>query len=251
MIPKIIHYCWFGNGDLPDKVKYCINSWKRNLPEYEIKLWNETNFDVNSSKFTRESYREKKYAFVSDYVRLYALKQYGGVYLDVDVEVTRNIDQFLDKGVFMGFEEPTGGIASCIIGSTPSHKLINDLLNIYNDMSFINKHGKLNMTPNTVLIERLLESEYNLESNGKYQILKYNIHIFPFDYFHPLSLVTDKMYKSDNIYAIHHHTLLWVPWKTKLIRFIRLNILVPFIGKESYIKVVNYINKKTSIFKSN
>ncbi|MDF0727774.1 capsular polysaccharide synthesis protein [Cytobacillus sp. S13-E01] len=243
MIPKIIHYCWFGKGELPEKVKYCIDTWKRELPDYEIMLWNESNFNVNTNRFTCEAYEARKYAFVSDYVRLYALKKHGGIYLDVDVEITKRLDHFLDKSLFMGFEEPNGGIASCLIGGEKNHEFINLLLSKYSKLNFKNEDGTYNMNPNTLLIEEILVENYSFSNNGEYQILDSDINIYPFDFFHPLSLVSGKIYLTDNSVAIHHHTLLWVSNRTKLIRLIRLKILVPLLGKERYVKLVNSIKK--------
>lgn len=104
MIPKIIHYCWFGRGSLPELAQKCIASWKKYLPDYEIKEWNEDNFDVNIIPYTAEAYAQKKYAFVSDYARFWILYKYGGIYFDTDVEVIRSIDDIIAKGNFMGFE---------------------------------------------------------------------------------------------------------------------------------------------------
>ena len=105
-IPKVIHYCWFGRGKLPKLAKKCIKSWKKYLPDYKIIEWNEDNFDINSNQYVREAYEAKKYAFVSDYVRLYALYNYGGIYMDTDVEVIKSLDEFLIHEAFSGFESP-------------------------------------------------------------------------------------------------------------------------------------------------
>lgn len=104
MIPKIIHYCWFGRGPLPELAQKCITSWKKYLPDYEIKEWNEDNFDVNIIPYTAEAYKAKKYAFVSDYARFWILYKFGGIYFDTDVEVIRPIDDIVERGNFMGFE---------------------------------------------------------------------------------------------------------------------------------------------------
>lgn len=109
MIPKIIHYCWFGRGPLPELAQKCIASWKKYLPDYEIKEWNEDNFDVNIIPYTAEAYQAKKYAFVSDYARFWIMYHYGGIYFDTDVEVIRPMDDIVANGNFMGFEvDPDG-----------------------------------------------------------------------------------------------------------------------------------------------
>ena len=109
MIPKTIHYCWFGGKDLPEDAQKCIASWRKFLPDYEIKEWNEQNFDVNSIPYTAEAYRAGKYAFVSDYARMLILYQHGGLYFDTDVEVIKPLDDIVTRGPFMGYEiEPDG-----------------------------------------------------------------------------------------------------------------------------------------------
>lgn len=116
MIPKIIHYCWFGRGKMPELAEHCLASWRKFLPDYELKLWNEDSFDVNRLRFTRQAYERRKFAFVTDYVRLYALKSFGGIYMDTDVEVLRSLDDLLGLPGFTGFESncllPTGLLAS-------------------------------------------------------------------------------------------------------------------------------------------
>jgi mannosyltransferase OCH1-like enzyme len=247
MIPKIIHYCWFGNGELPEKVKYCINSWKEILPDFELKLWNESNFDINHNRFTKEAYETKNYAFVSDYVRLYALSKYGGIYLDVDVEIIKEIDLFLNHSAFLGFEEPAGGVASCIMGSKKNHDFINYMLKKYNQMVFINVDGSHNKKPNTLLLEDALKEYYESDLSGQYHCFKDGLCIYPFDFFHPLSLISGKINKTKNTYAIHHHTLLWVSMNTKIIKFLRLNFLVPVIGETRYLSLMKKVKKHINL----
>ena len=121
-IPKIIHYCWFGNNEKPNIVKKCIASWKEHLKEYEIIEWNEKTFDINSNKFVKEAYEKGMYAFVSDYVRVYALYNYGGIYLDTDVEVKKSFNDLLDNDSIWGFEEKNF-IATSTIGACKKNKL--------------------------------------------------------------------------------------------------------------------------------
>ena len=139
MIPKIIHYCWFGNQDYPENVKKYMDSWKKYLPEYKFMLWNEKNFDYKKTVFTKQAYENKKYAFVSDYVRLYALKNYGGIYLDTDVELISNLDDILNNDLVLGYEEEDSGVASCFIGSKKNHIFINKLMDYYEKKYFNNR----------------------------------------------------------------------------------------------------------------
>lgn len=242
MIPKIIHYCWFGKKEMPDDIKKYIESWKRKLPDYEIKLWNEDNFNINESIFTKQAYELKKYAFISDYVRLYALKKFGGVYLDTDIEIVKDITPLLTNKLVLGFDDGNS-IISCFIASEPDHPAVTNILDLYDSMSFINKDGSLNMIPNTIWIQNLLRKEYNIELNGKYQLLNKGIVVYPEDYLHAKSLITGKLNITENTYTIHHHTLLWVSKKTLIIKFIRQNILIPILGKKAYLKFISKSEK--------
>lgn len=137
MIPKVIHYVWLGKGEKNDRIKHCIESWKKYMPDYEIKEWNEDNFDINYNDFTKKAYEEKKYAFVSDVIRLYALYTEGGIYMDTDVEVYKSLDDFLNQEGFTGFEDihyPCTATMGCIKGN-PIIKLF---LDYYNCIDFIN-----------------------------------------------------------------------------------------------------------------
>lgn len=233
MIPKIIHYCWFGNKELPDDIKMYISTWEKNLPGYKIICWNEKNFDVGICDFTKEAYDSGKYAFVSDYVRFYALDKVGGIYLDTDMEILKSIDELLKNNYFLGFEDENGRVASCIIGSKKGHFFNKEILKYYNRRNFILKNGKFDMRPNTLIIEDILTSIYGNKLNGKETVLD-DIHIYPNDYLHPLNIITNKLNITKNTYAIHWHTGLWVGWKTKLIKFIRLNIFIPLFGERGY-----------------
>ena len=136
-IPKIIHYCWFGGKDKPEVIKKYINSWKEKLRDYEIKEWNESNFDISSNIFVKQAYESGKYAFVSDYVRVYALYNYGGIYMDTDVEVKQPFsDEILGNDSFWGFEEKNY-IATSTIGTKKGNKLIKRFLDSYDGKAFI------------------------------------------------------------------------------------------------------------------
>ena len=241
MIPKIIHFCWFGHNPYPDKVKRCIQSWKKVLPEYKIVCWNEDNFDVNICQFTREAYKKEKYAFVSDYARLYVLNKYGGIYLDVDVEVIKSFDNVLDNRLIIALEE-NGDITGAFLASEKNQSFFQELLQIYDRMSFIKKDGSLNMTVNNIWMQKQLKRYGYIKSNRR-QHLSDGIEVFPDDYFHAKSLVSGKLRITSKTYCIHHHTTLWVSNKTRMIKFIRLNIIVPIIGEKKYQKLVSRIRK--------
>ena len=136
MIPKKIHYIWFGKGEKNDRIKQCIESWKKYLPDYEIIEWNETNFDINYNDFTKKAYEHKKWAYVADVARLYILYNEGGIYMDTDVEVYKPLDKFLDNEGFIGFED-THYLSTGTIGSEKNNPVIKYILDFYNSIDFI------------------------------------------------------------------------------------------------------------------
>lgn len=208
MIPKKIHYCWFGGNDKPDDVKMCIRSWKKYLPDYEIIEWNEHNFDINqSNQYVKEAYANKKWAFVSDYVRLSALYEYGGVYFDTDVEVFKSFDALLENKCFLGFESKDY-VASAVIGCEPKHELISRFLNSYQNRSFVKQNGSFDLTTNVVILTELLY-QYGFKPNGKLQTINDGIVVFPQYYFASNDLINifGKYYK--HIWAYHHCLASW------------------------------------------
>ena len=208
MIPKKIHYCWFGGKPLPDLALKCIASWKKYLPDYEIKEWNEHNFDLNANIYVREAYEAKKFAFVTDYVRLYALYHEGGIYMDTDVEVIRNLDCFLHHVAFSGFEDdrnvPTG-----IMASEKGGKWACENLDYYRNRHFVKSDGSLDLTTNVVVITNYM-LPYGLKQNNTYQEFSGLITFYPKDYFCPKSYEDGKIYLTDNTYCIHHFAGSWI-----------------------------------------
>ena len=221
MIPKIIHYCWFGHGQLPKLALKCIESWKKYLPDYQLKLWNEENFDINSNPYVKEAYEARKFAFVTDYVRLYALDQEGGIYMDTDVEVLKSLDNFLTLPAFSGFES-AGFVPTGIMASEKNGFWVNEQLSYYNERHFILPDGKFDMTTNTQIISGIMKSNgFNLKNS--YQVYKNCMHIFPYDYFSPLQY--GKLFITENTHCIHHFASSWNPEKRKLKKFILKYIL--------------------------
>ena len=205
MIPKIIHYCWFGGKPLPELACKCIESWKKYLPEYEIIRWDENTFDINSNPYVKEAYENKKFAFVTDYVRLYAIYTQGGIYMDTDVEVRKPLDQFLKHQAFSGFESyhdiPTG-----IMASEKGFQGIKDQLDYYNDRHFIKEDGSFDMTTNVVTITNYYK-ERGLKRNNTFQVIE-GYAFYPRIYFCPSKLdITERL---DEIYTIHHMAGSWL-----------------------------------------
>lgn len=208
MIPKIIHYCWFGHGELPPLAKKCIASWKEYCPDYKIVEWNEENFDINCCPYVKEAYDNRKYAFVTDYVRLYAMYTQGGVYMDTDVEVVKNLDEFLVNQAFSGFESETQ-IPTGIMASEKGFPLFEKLLAFYDGKHFLNKDGTLNTTTNVTTITDILSKE-GFVPNGQFQTVK-GFALYPRDYFCPLDDATGVLHKSENTATIHWFNKSWIP----------------------------------------
>ena len=226
MIPKLIHYCWFGPNPKTELAEKCIASWKKYLSDYELIEWNESNFDVNQHPFTKEAYQEKKYAFVTDYVRLFVLQQYGGIYMDTDVEVIKNLDNFLKHNAFSGFEDrvhiPTG-----IIASEKNGNWVSEMLKYYDGRGFIKDNGSPDTKTNVEIITEMM-SERGFIANNKLQDFPGFITIYPHDFFCPKNYRTEKIKITKNTYTIHHFAKSWKEPESFAEKFIRKH---PFIDK--------------------
>lgn len=207
MIPKIIHYCWFGRGQMPELAIKCIESWNKYLPDYELYLWNEDNFDINSIPYVKEAYESRKFAFVTDYVRLYALYNIGGIYMDTDVEVLKSLDDLLDLPAFSGFETQTD-IPTGLMASEKHGKWALEMLDYYTDRHFIKPDGSLDMTSNVLIIGSLMAQNGFILKNG-HQDYKGYMHMFPKDYFCPKER-SGLLKITENTYCIHHFAGSWV-----------------------------------------
>lgn len=207
-IPKIIHYCWFGRNEKPADVVAYIETWKRYLPNYEIMEWNEENFDIETAiPYVKEAYEYKKWAFVSDYVRLYALSNYGGIYLDTDVQVFQSFDTLLNAEAFFGFES-NDYVCTAVMASSQNHWFIREFLEDYINRHFIKSDGTLDMiTTNVVVLTRLLV-RHGLILNGKKQDVK-GIMIYPQVYFSANNFINIfRCYKKKSL-AYHHYSSSW------------------------------------------
>lgn len=216
MIPKIIHYCWFGKNPLPELAIKCIESWKKYLPDYEIKEWNEDNFDVNIVPYTAEAYKAKKYAFVSDYARFWILYNYGGLYFDTDVEVIKNMDDIIAKGAFMGCElcpdKINGGLKLAIapglgLGVEPGIEFYKKIIDSYQKKHLFNLNGLITETVVGIVTRLFVESKADI--NLKHICTVEGITIYPVDYFCPIIAYTGEKNVTDNTRSIHHYTATW------------------------------------------
>lgn len=213
MIPKKIHYCWFGRNPYPEDFKKYLISWKKNCSDYELIEWNEDTFDITSNKYVQDAYEHKKWAFITDYVRLWALYNYGGVYMDTDVEVLKPIDEFLKNKAFSGFENPRA-VPTGIMASEKGHSVIKELLDEYDNRHFINADGSLNLHTNVEYITDYFV-HHGLKLNNKYQIIN-EFALYPKEYFCPKNSRTLKIELTDNTYTIHHFAGSWTNDSTRL-----------------------------------
>lgn len=243
MIPKIIHYCWFGGKPIPERLRNYMASWRETMPEWKWQCWDETLFDVNTSSWTRGAYQAKKFAFVSDYVRLIALYEIGGIYLDTDVKLLKSLECFVNKyDAFTGFE---GGdkLTSAVIAAAPRHPLIKLFLDYYDNKSFsldvINKN-EANVLMMTDICKKLGLRDDNTEQDIHISLdsSSYTFHVFPQTYFCPLDFWHNKNF-TENTYAIHYFDASWLDGATKnriekerrtiyKIRFFVVNLMTKF-----------------------
>ena len=208
MIPKVIHYCWFGRGEKPELAKKCIASWKTFLPDYEIKEWNEDNFDINSNQYIREAYESRKFAFVTDYVRLYAIYMEGGIYMDTDVEVLKTLNPFLHHHAFSGFETD-GNVPTGMMAGEKGSVWAKELLDMYDNRKFIMADGSFDMTTNTTVITKYMLGK-GLVLNNRYQDFPGLCTMYPAEFFCPKDHRTGKIKCTHNTVCIHHFAGTWL-----------------------------------------
>lgn len=207
MIPKTIHYCWFGRAPLPASARVHTEGWMRLHPDYRLVQWNEDNFDTNCCAYVREAYERRRFAFVSDYARGVALLCQGGVYLDTDVELIGRLDSLLSDEAFFGFEEGNL-VATSTIGCRPGHPFIRRYLDQYHGRKFVQEDGSLDLTTNVIIMNRLLADE-GLRLDGTEQRLAGGIHCYPKQFFSPLDYIHFIDHRDSRTIAIHHYQHSW------------------------------------------
>lgn len=212
MIPKKIHYCWFGGKTLPADAEACIKSWAEKCPDYALIRWDEQNVSLEDSLYARQAYEAEKWAFVSDYVRLKALWEQGGIYMDTDVEVLHPLDRFLTSPMFMGFESRER-VATCIIGAEPKSPFIGTLLETYRTGTFLRTDGSFDCTTN---VERITEAlkKRGLRTDGTLQVVE-GITVYPSAVFSPKSLETGRVTLTLETCTIHHFNASWMTQRQK------------------------------------
>jgi len=218
MIPKKIHYVWVGGKEKPKDIQRCINSWKKHLKDYEIIEWNENNFDINSHPFTKGAYEAKKWAYVSDYIRMYALYKEGGIYLDTDNLVIENLDKFLNDKAFVGFENKDYPYTAAF-GCEKEHPLVKKVLEYYEGREFEFDSNDQMKAVNTKIVSEILVKDFKCKVNNKEQTLKEGIKVYP-DY-----ILCNPSSESS---VIHIFTGTWMegakPINKKINKFIKLRL---------------------------
>lgn len=214
-IPKVIHYIWVGGKDKPKDIKKCMKSWEKHLDGYEIKEWNESNFDINSHPFCKAAYDAKKWAFVSDYIRAYVIYNEGGIYLDTDVILLDNFDEFLKNRAFVGFENPDHPFTA-VFGAEKNHPFVKKILDYYDEIKDYSFGFEAN---NTISVSDILIKDFGAVANNKYQELKEDIAVYPDN------VLCNPSKEST---SIHIFTGTWLDNKKsikyKLVKFFKLRI---------------------------
>ncbi|MGK4179957.1 glycosyltransferase family 32 protein [Lapidilactobacillus dextrinicus] len=254
MIPKTIHYCWFGGSPLPSNVKKCIDSWKKYCPDYKIIQWNESNFDIHINQYVYEAYKEKKYAFVSDFARLQIVYDQGGIYLDTDVELLRPLDDVLDNYCFMALEQQDRVATGLGFGGIAGASFLKANINEYKDEHFI--IGKsLNYSTCVEYTMKAIERVYGsldpvLFRNSK---LANTLVVYPQEYFCPYDLKTKRTTITQSTIAIHHYDASWYSQNKIMIRIRKMLIPVKIyihqivdtiFGRGTYDKIKQYARRR-------
>lgn len=245
MIPKIIHFCWLSEEEYPVKIQSCIETWKKIMPDYEFKLWDRQAFDIEKLSWTRQAYDKKKYAYAADYIRFYALYNYGGIYLDSDVEVLRRFDDLLDQDFFFGYEY-TGNPEAAVVGAKKELKWIKCCMEWYENKDY-NDYVKLNkciIAP--LILQKGFEDTYHIKLLDDNKFHKYhNGSIYPFVYFSPKNGFSGEILKNENTYTIHHFNSSWLDINTVSLKIRhRIHItLIKLLGKVTYNKLMYIIRK--------
>ena len=207
MIPKKIHYCWFGGNLLPEMAIKCIESWKKFLPDYEIIEWNESNYDVHKIPYVSQAYNAKKYAFVSDFARFDILYEHGGLYFDTDVEVIKSMDKIIEQGAFAGVEFPGKLAAGLVLASPAASPIYKEILDSYRESSFIKSDGSMDLTTVVTRVSDIFKKHGFTDKNEIQEVA--GVTIYPTEYFCPKDILTGDIHITENTYSIHHYDGTW------------------------------------------
>ena len=227
MIPKIIHYCWLSGGDYPELTKKCIDSWKKVLPDYEVVLWDMKRDNIGEVPWVKEAFEAKKYAFAADYVRFYALYNYGGIYLDADVEALKSFTPLLEGHYFMG-EEYYGDIEAAVMGSEPKTDWVKFCLDHYKDRHFIKNDGSYDMRPVPLLVNEAVKV--------------YGLEVKSYSYFSPKNNYAGTIHQNEDTYTIHHFDGKWEKKTLNIMLKKKFHILLcALFGRKGHNRIVRFI----------
>lgn len=248
MIPKIIHLCWLSGEPYPPLIENCINSMKEKLSDYEIRIWTKENFDVNSVQWVKEAFEAKKYAFAADYIRFWSLYNYGGIYLDSDVEILKNFDSFLNEKSFIGFEYLNIPEAA-IVGAEKGVAWIKKCMDWYQDKSFYFDTKEMRKQVVPTLVKLVLEKEYDIKivDNGKIQRLN-GLTLYPYIYFSPKNYFNGKIKYYPETICVHRFASAWGPNEKRKWTLIVHQILIFLIGKKLHDKLFRKIKPYATTF---
>lgn len=250
MIPKIIHYCWLSDDKFPLQIQKCFDTWQKVLPDYEFKLWDTNAINLEKFVWVKQAFESKKYAFAADYIRLYALYNYGGIYLDCDVEVLKNFNNLLHLPYFVG-TEGNNIIEAGVFGATKENLWIKNCLEYYNDKSFVNPDGTFNTkTLPSIMIEQVSKTR-TIATKSKGEILqllkngdfKTDLYLFPKEYFCAKNLGTGQLENTSETYCIHHFAMSWIPLKSKFLANFKRRLMTVF-GVKIITFIINFFNLK-------
>lgn len=227
MIPKIIHLCWLSGDPYPPLIEKCIQSWKSILPDYEIMLWDTKRFDINSNEWVKQAFNAKKYAFAADYIRFFALYNHGGIYLDADVEIYKSFNDLLEREYILG-EDCGGAVEAAVMGAPSGALWIKECLDSYNNRSFIKANGDFDMTPVTLLVNKVAKI--------------HKMKLMPYTFLSPKDFSIGKIDFTADTYCVHHYDGKWLNDGNiqKLKRYFHVLIYYA-IGRKAHNKLINFI----------
>ena len=252
MIQKVIHYCWFGGNPLPKFAKKCIASWRKHCPDYKIVEWNEKNYDVTKNKYMYDAFLAKKWAFVSDYARIDIIYNFGGIYLDTDVELIKPLDKFLNMSMFCGWEERDAILDHNNIsyensinfglgfGAVKGHPILKEILELYDKINFYDENGKMNLMA-CPHYQTMILKKYGLDDTKRsFQILEKDTYVFPEDYFSPKSQTTGVIKITNNTISIHHFSETWISPGQRIICKVEKNLrlIFPYKAASFFTKII-------------
>lgn len=252
MLPKVIHYCWFGGNPKPELALKCIESWKKYCPDFEIKEWNENNFDVDFCEYTKQAYKEKKWAFVSDVARYKILHDNGGLYFDTDVEVVRPLEFLLEDSCFLGWEDASLSLKDdckkallqlnpgLAMGCEKGNTVVAALLMEYDNRSFYKADGSLNLETICIYSSQFFYKNGMKSENSHQNIL--GVHIYPKNYFNPMDRKTGKIHLTEETVSVHHYAASWTTKTAQ--RNVKLFRFFSFVFGKRVGKIIRVLYRK-------